>query len=125
VGTKLDYKWKGPYRVVKKLFANVYELEDLRIKKKVCRDGSSLRAFICPEGVDPLAVAAQDEGEYVVREIVGHRLEGKNKKNKTHWYFLVKFEDETEEWFLTWRSGISKPSRNTSETIGISRDRSS
>jgi hypothetical protein len=69
-----------------------------RTKKKVCRDGSSLRAFICPEGVDPLAVAAQDEGEYVVREIVGHRLEGKNKKNKTHWYFLVKFEDETEEW---------------------------
>jgi hypothetical protein len=98
VGTKLDYKWKGPYRVVKKLFANVYELEDLRTKKKVCRDGSSLRAFICPEGVDPLAVVAQDEGEYVVREIVGHRLEGKNKKNKTHWYFLVKFEDETEEW---------------------------
>jgi hypothetical protein len=28
VGTKLDYKWKGPYRVVKKLFANVYELEN-------------------------------------------------------------------------------------------------
>ena len=48
---------------------------------------SSLRAYICPEGVDPLAVAAQDEGKYVVREVVGHRLEGKNK-----------FEDETEEW---------------------------
>jgi hypothetical protein len=28
VGTKLDYKWEGPYRVVKKLFANVYELEN-------------------------------------------------------------------------------------------------
>jgi acetone carboxylase gamma subunit len=68
---KLDYKWKGPYRV----FANVYELEDLRTKKKISdRDGFSLRAFICPEGVEPLAVAAQDEGEPVVREIVGHGL---------------------------------------------------
>lgn len=37
VGSKLDYKWKGLYRV-KKLFANVYELEDLRTKKRIGRD---------------------------------------------------------------------------------------
>jgi hypothetical protein len=84
--------------VIKKVFANVYEIEDLRTKKKVCRDVSSLRSFVCPEGVDPLVVAGQDEGEYVVRSIEGRRLEGKKKNNKTHWYFLVKFDDETEDW---------------------------
>ncbi len=98
VGSKLDYKWKGPYRVVKKSFANVYEIEDLRTKKKLCRDVSSLRSFVCPQGVDPLTIAGQDEGENIVRSISGHRLEGKKKKNKTHWYFVVKFEDETEDW---------------------------
>jgi hypothetical protein len=56
--------------VIKKLFANVYEIEDLRTKKKVWRDVSSL-SFL--EGVDPLVVAGQDEGEY--RSIEGHRLE--------------------------------------------------
>jgi hypothetical protein len=75
VGSKVE----GPFKIVRKLFATVHELEDLRTRKKVCRDGSSECAFVCPEGgregVDPLAVAAQDEGEYVVREIVGHRLE--------------------------------------------------
>jgi hypothetical protein len=30
VGSKLDYKWKGPFRVIKKVFANVYGIEDLR-----------------------------------------------------------------------------------------------
>ena len=98
VGSKLDLKWKGPYRVVKKMFANVYELEDLRTKKKVYRDVSSLRSFKCTEGVDPLSVAGSDEGEYVVHSILGHRLEGNKKKNKTHYYFLVKFEDGTEDW---------------------------
>jgi hypothetical protein len=39
---KLDSKWKGPFRVIKKVFANVYEIEDLRTKKKVWRDDSSL-----------------------------------------------------------------------------------
>ena len=57
-----------------------------------------MRSFQCPEGVDPLAVAGQDEGEYVVEAIVGRRLEGKRKKNKTHWYFQVRFEDGTEDW---------------------------
>ena len=99
VGSKLDYKWKGPFKVIKKLFANVYEIEDLRTKKRICRDVSSLRSFICPEGVDPLVVAGQDEGEYVVRAIEGRRLEGKKKNNKTHWYFLVQLEDGTEDWF--------------------------
>jgi hypothetical protein len=94
----LDYQWRGPFKVIKKLFANVYELEDLRTKKILNRDVSSLRAFHCPDGVDPLTIAAQDEGEYVVQSIQGHRLEGSKKKNKTHWYFLVKFEDGTEDW---------------------------
>ena len=35
MGSKLDFKWKGPYRVVKKLFANTYEIEDLRTHKKI------------------------------------------------------------------------------------------
>ncbi len=53
---------------------------------------------MCPEGTDPVAVAGQDEGEYVVKEIVGRRLEGNKKTNKTHWYFKVKFEDGSEDW---------------------------
>jgi hypothetical protein len=45
VGSKVE----GPFKIVRKLFATVYELEDLRTRKKVCRDGSSECAFVCPE----------------------------------------------------------------------------
>lgn len=96
--SKLDYKWRGPYRVLKKAFANVYEIEDLRTQKKLFRDVSVLRSFTCADGVDPMSVAGQDEGEYVVESIIGHRLEGNKKQNKTHWYYKVKFKDGTEDW---------------------------
>jgi hypothetical protein len=43
-----------------------------------------------------------DEGEYLVEAIVAHRLEGTKKKNRTHYYFLVKFEDGEEEWIPYW-----------------------
>ena len=102
MGSKLDYRWQGPHRVIGKLFANVYEIEDLRTKKKVNRDVTSLRSFICPEGVNPLEIAAQDEGEYVVRSIAGRRLKEKNN-NKTHWYFSLSLKMELKTGFLTWR----------------------
>jgi hypothetical protein len=61
-----------------------------------------LKLFKCPPHVDPVAVAGIDEGEYLVEAIVAHRLEGTKKKNRTHYYFLVKFEDGEEEWIPYW-----------------------
>ena len=57
-----------------------------------------MRSFQCPEGGDPLVIAGFDEDEFKVDAVIDHRLEGNNKKNKTHYYFLVKFDDESEEW---------------------------
>jgi len=96
--SKLDFKWKGPFKVIKKLFGNVYEVEDLRNKKKLRFNSVDLKRFNCPSNIDPINIAARDESEYVVKEILDHKLEGKNKKNKTHYYFLVEFEDESKEW---------------------------
>jgi hypothetical protein len=97
-GSKLDLKWKGPFKVVRKIHANIYECLDLRTKKVVQFDVSSLRKFVCPPGVDPVSVAGIDEGEYIVDSILQHRLQGTNKKSKTHYYFLVRFSDGGEEW---------------------------
>ncbi len=66
------------------MFVNVYELDDLQTKKILNQNVLWLRGFHCPEGVDLLTVAAQDEGTYVVQSIQGHRLEGNKKKNKIH-----------------------------------------
>jgi hypothetical protein len=49
-----------------------------------------------------LTVAGMDEREYLVHSIVAHRLEGTKRKNRTHSYFLVKFEDGEEEWIPYW-----------------------
>jgi hypothetical protein len=101
-GSKLDMKWCGPFRVVNKANANIYNCLNLRTKKMVQLDVSSLKLFKCPPHVDPVAVAGMDEGEYLVEAIVAHRLEGTKKKNRTHYYFLVKFEDGEEEWIPYW-----------------------
>jgi hypothetical protein len=61
-----------------------------------------LKLFKCPPHVDPVTVAGMDEGEYLVHSIVAHRLEGTKRKNRTHYYFLVKFEDGEEEWIPYW-----------------------
>jgi hypothetical protein len=64
---------------------------------------SSLKLFKCPPHVDPVTVAgSMDEGEYLVHSIVAHRLEGPKRKNRTNYYFLVKFEDGEEEWIPYW-----------------------
>mmetsp|Transcript_7130 Transcript_7130/g.7480 ORF Transcript_7130/g.7480 Transcript_7130/m.7480 type:complete len:1037 (-) Transcript_7130:831-3941(-) len=97
-GSKLDMKWQGPFKIIKKKFGNTYECEDLRTKKMKYFYISVMRSFSCPDGVDPIEVAGIDEDEFKVRAVVDHRLEGSNKKNKTHYYFLVKFEDGEEEW---------------------------
>jgi hypothetical protein len=97
-GSKLDFRWKGPFRVAEKLGSTRYGCSDLRTGELHQFDVSSLRLFECPDDVDPLEVAAMDEGEYVVDCILNHRLEGTKKKNRTHYYFLVKFQDGGEEW---------------------------
>jgi hypothetical protein len=77
----LDLKWCGPLRIVNKARANISNCLDLRTNKNIQLDVSSLKLFLCPPHVDPVAVAGMDEGEYLVDAIVAHRLEGtKNLK---------------------------------------------
>ena len=97
-GTKLDMRWCGPFSVIERTNANIYKCTDLCTQKKVLLDVTTLKLFNCAPGVDPLVVAGLDESEFVVESILGHRLEGDKKKNKTHYYFLVKFQDGEEEW---------------------------
>jgi hypothetical protein len=101
-GSKLDMKWCGPFRVVSKADANIYNCVNLRTNKNVQLDVSFLKLFKCPPHVDPVTVAGMDEGEYLVHSIVAHRLEGTKRKNRTHYYFLIKFEDGEEEWIPYW-----------------------
>ncbi len=97
-GSKLDFKWKGPFRVLESLESNIYRCVDLRNGKVLEFDVSSLRLFKCPAGVDPISIAGMDESEFRVDAVLKHKLEGLNRKNKTHYYFLVKFQDGEEDW---------------------------
>ena len=98
VGDKFDYKWRGPYLVTGHKEANIYTCKDLRTNAEVQFDITTLRLFICPPNVDPVTIAGLDEDEYLVRAVLDHRLEGENKKLKTHYYFKVQFSDNTEHW---------------------------
>ena len=94
----MDLEGKGPIKVLRKAHANIYESMDLRTKKVGQFAVISFRRFVCPPGVDPVSVAGMDEGEYIVDSILQHRLEGQDKRNKTHNYFLVRFSDAGKEW---------------------------
>jgi hypothetical protein len=107
--------WCGPFRIVSKASANIYNCLNLRTNKNVQLDG--FFSEVPPHVVDPVAVAGLDEGEYLVEAIVAHRLEGTKKKNRTHYYFLVKFGDGEEEWIPYWE--VRKHLISTSETIRI------
>lgn len=96
-GDKFDFKWRGPFRIVSVGPSNIYECLDFRTGKVVKFDVSILKKFEVSPGVDPTAVAGLDEDEFVVDSILGHVLKGKNKRNKTHYYFNVRFEDGTED----------------------------
>ena len=95
---KLDFKWRGPYLVVGRNEANIYTCKDLRTNAEFQFDVTALKLFVCPPNVQPVTIAGMDEDEFVVRSILDHRLEGENKKLKTHYYFKVLFSDNTEDW---------------------------
>ena len=94
----MDYKWRGPYLVVGRNEANIYTCKNLRTNEELKFDVTSLRLFVCPPNVDPVTLAGMDEDEFLVRAVLDHRLEGGNKKLKTHYYFKVQFADSTEDW---------------------------
>ena len=94
---KFDYKWRGPFRVVESCEANIYQCMDLRTGQLLKFDVSALRKFECAPGVDPVAVAGWDEDEFVVDSILSHELKGTKVRNRTHYYFRVKFVDGSED----------------------------
>ncbi len=59
-GLKFDLKWKDPFKVVRKVHANIYKCLDLRTKKMVQFDVSSLSKFVCLPGVTRVSVAGMD-----------------------------------------------------------------
>ena len=94
---KFDYKWRGPFRVVDSCEANIYKCIDLRTGHLLKFDVSVLRKFECAPGIDPVAVAGWDEDEFVVDSIVSHELKGTGVRNRTHYYFKVRFIDGSED----------------------------
>ena len=96
--SKLNFKWRGPYQIVRRNEANIYTCKDLHTNVELQFDVTALKLFVCPPDVDPVSIAGLDEDEFVVRAILDHRLEGENRKLRTHYYFKVLFADNTDDW---------------------------
>lgn len=108
--SKLETRWRGPLRVitcansvctVQHLVTN--KLEDLHI--------TLLKPFhYDAEQTDPHQVAAQDEGYYIIAEVLDHRFvkdgavyEGTNSRGKlSHLQLLVHYEGDDEPLWQQW-----------------------
>ena len=95
---KLLPKHRGPYQVIGHE-QSVYIIEDLIRGKKIKTHIHNLRPFIFdPPRVNPIDVAQQNEQEFVVEEIIGHR--GDHHKRSTM-EFLVRwngYDESSNSW---------------------------
>ena len=72
-GDKLLPRHRGPYQVMEKV-DSIYTIEDLVSGKRIVTHVHNLRPFIYdPDRTSPLSVAQQNEQEFVVEAILGHR----------------------------------------------------
>ena len=95
---------RGPLQVVKVENYKTYTLHDLITKKEEVVDVSRLLPFVYdPQRTNPFDVAAKEQREYLVEEILDHRG---NQKRKSTLEFLVRFagyDDTYNEW-LPWEN---------------------
>ena len=71
---KLLSKHRGPYQV-KGRKQSIYFIEDLVLGKQIKTHVHNLRPFLFNPGqVNPIEVARQNEQEFMVRDIIAHRL---------------------------------------------------
>ena len=57
--SKLDFKWRGPYQIVRCNEANIYTCKDLRTNAELQFDVTALELFVCPPDVDPVSIACR------------------------------------------------------------------
>jgi hypothetical protein len=87
--SKLHTKWQGPLRIVK-FSGNIYTLQDLVNMKLYDYHIKQIRPFKYDQmEVDPVDVARKDKGEFLVDEILNHRLITKGSKRRKDYEFLV------------------------------------
>ena len=80
-GDKLLPRNRGPYQVMEKV-DSIYTIEDLVSGKRIVTHVHNLRPFIYdPDRTSPLSVAQQNEQEFVVEAILGHR--GRRNRHST------------------------------------------
>lgn len=93
--TKFDFRYRGPYRV-ESVNGNVYSCLDLTTHEIHLFNVSRLKEYIHSDlNMSPVEVAALDEHEDIVLEIVNHRGSG---RAKTGYDFQAKFEDGEIVW---------------------------
>ena len=72
-GDKLFPRHRGPYQVMEKV-DSIYTIEDLVSGKRIVTHVHNLRPFnYDPDRTSPLSVVQQNEQEFVVEAILGHR----------------------------------------------------
>ena len=73
-GNKLLPKHRGPYQV-RGQKQSIYFIDDLVLGKQIKTHVHNLRPFLFnPQQVNPQEVAQQNEQEFVVRDIIAHRV---------------------------------------------------
>jgi hypothetical protein len=78
--------WRGPYRVRAQVGDNVYEVEDALLENVVKVHVSRMRLFSMERTtVAAEAVRMVPEGQYIVREVVGHRWDGDELAVQVWW----------------------------------------
>ena len=73
-GNKLLPRHRGPYQVRGRK-QSIYFIEDLVLGKQIKTHVHNLRPFpFSPDQVNPVEVAQQNEQEFMVRDIIAHRV---------------------------------------------------
>ena len=95
---KLVPRHRGPYQVMSNAGA-VYTIQDLVNDKVVVTHIHNLRPFnYDAERTDPVAVAQQNEQEFVIEQVLDHRG---NKAKRSTLQFLIRwsgFGEESDSW---------------------------
>jgi hypothetical protein len=92
--SKLNARWRGPYRITHRDANNVV-LEDLTGGSTKTVDVSRLKPFFVPDGLNVQALAAADLGEVQVDAVLAHRG---NAKKRAQLEFQVQWSDGDVTW---------------------------
>ena len=99
---KLHAKWRGPLSITE-ANGNTYSLQDLTTKSIIKVDISRLKLYKTDPNRKNVEVAARDQDEYHVEEIIDHRGSPKRKAQmmfRVRWTGFEPDEDTWEPWKL-------------------------